>query len=207
PIKNLKVVDINFGEQDRETNNEALIEKLQPNRNLMELRLTGYNGSEITRWGRSENDWSIILPKLVSISLERCDMLHGIPLLSNLKHLKFLCISRLNNVEYMETNANNSCGFRSKDLPFFPSLESLYISGLYRLKGWWGGVGEGDSSSGMPYWQPPFPRLSRLLIIECAELTSFPPCPSLEFVEVKHSNKSLRILPDIVIKFDDELER
>ncbi|XP_074313057.1 putative disease resistance protein RGA1 isoform X2 [Silene latifolia] len=189
PIKNLKVVDIYFGEQDHETTNEAVIEKLQPNRNLMELRLTGYNGTEITSWGRAQDDWSIILPKLVSISLERCDRLHGIPLLSTLKHLKSLYISRMNYVEYMEGYAIGRGGSRSKDLPFFPSLESLSIWGLYRLKGWWGGVGEGG-------WQPPFPRLSRLVIVECSELTSFPPCPSLEFLEVKRSNKSLRILPD-----------
>ncbi|XP_074288940.1 putative disease resistance protein RGA1 isoform X1 [Silene latifolia] len=236
-IKNLKAISISFNEEARESNNEALIERLQPNRNLMELSLDNYNGTEIPRWGRAHDDWSIILPKLVNIQLDNFKRIHGIPLLSNLKHLKFLTLSRLSNLEYMEHGAISRGCSRSKDVSFFPSLVYLRIDGLTRLKGWWGGVCEGDSSSCMPHWQPPFPRLSKLAIEECPELASLPPCPTLESLHLTRSSKSLRILPgqgpanldlklkvyvdsvgyltnlparclaDIVIQNDDELKR
>ncbi|XP_074313146.1 uncharacterized protein LOC141648397 isoform X1 [Silene latifolia] len=176
-------------------NNEALLEKLQPNRNLMLFRLDGFKGTEIPRWGRAHDDWSIILPNLVNIQLRGCQRLHGIPLLSNLKHLKFLSLAMLNNLEHMETNAIGRGGSGSKDLPFFPSLEFLSLWRLERLKEWRGGVSEEDSSSCMPHWRPPFPRLSRVCIELCPKLTSLPPCPSLESLEVVLSNKLLRILP------------
>ncbi|XP_074288916.1 putative disease resistance protein RGA1 [Silene latifolia] len=236
-IKNLKAISISFNEEARESNNDAVIEKLQPNRNLMELCLYGYNGTEIPRWGRGKDDWAIFLPKLVNIQLYNFKRMHGIPLLSNLKHLKFLTLFRLSNLEYMEHGAISRGCSRSKDVSFFPSLVNLRIDGLTRLKGWWGGVCEGDSSSCMPHWQPPFPRLSKLAIEECPELASLPPCPALESLHLTRSNKSLRILPgqgpanldlklevnldsvgylttlaarcltDIVIQNDDELKR
>ncbi|XP_074313154.1 putative disease resistance protein RGA1 [Silene latifolia] len=205
-IKNLKVISIIFHKEAGESNNEALIEKLQPNSSLMELSLENYNGTEIPRWGRAHDDWSIILPNLVYISLSNCESLHGIPLLSKLKHLKELSLSELNNLEYMETNKMGSGGSGSKDLPFFPSLEVLEIVGLRRLKGWWEGIGEGDGSSSMPHWQPlPFPRLSNLLIESCPELTFLPPCPTLEFLKVR-SSKSLRILLGPDVKLDVEVD-
>ncbi|XP_074314687.1 putative disease resistance protein At3g14460 [Silene latifolia] len=185
-IKNLKVLAINFNVKARPSDNEALIAKLQPSRNLMQLKLENYNGSEIPRWGRAEHDWAINLPNLVKIELEGIERLHGIPSLSNLKHLKFLSLFMSNSLEYMETRSRSKA-----DLPFFPSLEHLSIWCLKRLKGWWGA----DSSRGGPHWQPPFPRLSTLIINSCPELTSFPPCPSLELLEVINSNKSLRIFP------------
>ncbi|XP_074313039.1 putative disease resistance protein RGA1 isoform X4 [Silene latifolia] len=191
-IKNLKVVRIYLPYKVRETNYEDLIAKLQPNRNLMRLLLSGYNGTAIPRWGRAHDDWAIILPNLVKIELKYCERLHGLPLLSNLKHLKILSFFHLNNMEYID---NNPISHGSKDLPFFPSLEYLSILSMERLKGWWGGVGEADSSSGRVYWQPPFPRLSTLIIDSCPKLTSLPPCPSIELLKVNRSNKSLLILP------------
>ncbi|XP_074314700.1 uncharacterized protein LOC141649933 [Silene latifolia] len=195
-IKDLKVIWIIFRKEAGESNNEVVIEKLQPNQNLTELRLWGYNGTEIPRWGRAQDDWAFILPNLVKIELQECERLHDIPLLSNLKHLKVLSLYELSNLEYIEPSAISCGGSRSKDVSFFPSLEYLSIHGLKRLRGWWEGVGEADRSSDMPHWQTPFPRLSRLFIIECLRLTSLPPCPSLVSLEVECSNKSLRILAD-----------
>ncbi|XP_074288926.1 putative disease resistance protein RGA1 isoform X2 [Silene latifolia] len=195
-IKNLKVVNILFCDKFKEasaSNHEDVIEKLQPNRNLMKFHLNDYNGTEIPRWGRAHDDWAIIFPNLVTIELVRGKSLHGIPVLSNLKHLKTLSLWILLSLEYMETDAFGSS--RSKDLPFFPSLEFLTLVDLVRLKGWWGGVGESDSSSDMPHWQPPFPRLLRVEINNCPMLTSLPPCPSLESLEVEGCNKAFRILP------------
>ncbi|XP_074313037.1 putative disease resistance protein RGA1 isoform X3 [Silene latifolia] len=194
-LKNLKAISIKFLGKVSETNYEALIEKLRPNRNLMQLFLYGYYGTEIPRWGRGENDWSIILPNLVGIKVGCCERLHGIPLLSNLKHLKELYLYSLKNLEYIEASAISRGGSGVKDLPFFPSLEYLYIRDFEKLKGWWGGVGERDSRSGMPQWQPPFPRLLMLDIDGCPKLTSLPPCPSLESLWLSQSNVSLRILP------------
>ncbi|XP_074313064.1 putative disease resistance protein RGA1 isoform X2 [Silene latifolia] len=193
--RNLKVVSINLVSKESETNNEALIAKLQPNKELMKLWLDGYDATEISRWGRAHDDWAINLPNLVNIQLKNCRKLNGIPLLSNLKNLKVLLLYNLISLEYMEPSAVSRGSSGSKDLPFFPSLEFLSIKGLEMLKGWWGGVNEGDSSSGMPHWQPPFPRLSTLIIDTCPTLTSIPPCPSLELLQVTRSNKLLRILP------------
>ncbi|XP_074282638.1 putative disease resistance protein RGA1 [Silene latifolia] len=180
-IMNLKVIRIFFSYEPKY---EALIKKLKPNRNLMHFELELYYGTEIPRWGRAQDDWSITFPNLVNIELGHCQRLRGIPLLSNLKHLKTLSLWLLNNLEYMETNAIGGRGF-------FPSLEFLNLVDLKRLKGWWGGVGESD----MPHWQPLFPRLWTVVIQSCPKLTSLPPCPSLESLEVERINKAFRILP------------
>ncbi|XP_074280051.1 putative disease resistance protein RGA1 [Silene latifolia] len=180
-IMNLKVIKIFLSYEPKY---EALIEKLKPNRNLMHFELELYYGTEIPRWGRAQDDWAITFPNLVKIELGQCQRLRGIPLLSNLKHLKTLSLWLLNNLEYMETNAIGGRGF-------FPSLEFLNLVDLKRLKGWWGGVGEND----MPHWQPSFPRLWTVVIQSCPKLTSLPPCPSLESLEVESSNKAFRILP------------
>ncbi|XP_074313066.1 putative disease resistance protein RGA1 isoform X2 [Silene latifolia] len=195
-IENLKVVDIHIKYTTYGNDQESLIAKLQPNENVMRFKLKGYNGTEIPRWGRAHDDWSIILPNLVTIELRGCERLDGIPLLSNLKHLKGLCLSVLNNLEYMETSAISHYSTGSKDVPFFPSLEELHIYGLESLKGWRGGVAESDSFSRKSHWLPPFPRLIRLSIHLCPKLTSFPPCPSLKTLRVTGIKNLLGISPD-----------
>ncbi|XP_074313083.1 putative disease resistance protein RGA1 [Silene latifolia] len=187
-ITNLKAVIIRIPARPRLTNQETLIAKLQPSEYLMQLQLNGYNGTEIPRWGRAHDDWAIILPKLVKIELIWCKKLHGIPLLSNLKHLKELSLFKLN-LEYVEISG----GSGSNNIPFFPSLEYLNIWSLDRLKGWRKGVGKSDSSSSKSHWLPPFPRLSTLKIYSCPKLTSFPPCPTLEFLEMRDIKDLLSI--------------
>ncbi|KAK9690872.1 hypothetical protein RND81_09G160100 [Saponaria officinalis] len=164
---------------------EAVLVKLKPHRNLKHLLLFSYHGAEIPKWGRAVDDWGTILPNLVLIELGKCHQLHSLPLLRTLKHLKSLYLQELHNLEYMESN-----GICSAASPFFPSLEVLSIVNCTRLKGWWKGVGGGDSSSSLPA----FPRLCTLTIRSCSEFISLPPCPNLESMEVTCANRALRII-------------
>ncbi|KAH9608375.1 hypothetical protein KSS87_012602 [Heliosperma pusillum] len=195
-IENLKAVTIGIPAEAFVINQEALIAKLQPNQNLTKLSLYNYNGTEIPRWGRAHDDWARIFPDLVKIELKWCMRLQGIPLLSNLKHLKVLSLQTLTRLEYMEPIAVTHGCSGLKDVPFFPSLEYLSMWGLERLIGWRGGVGESDGSNTKSHWPSPFPRLSTLIIDSCPNLTSFPPCPRLESLEVRRSKIFLGMLPD-----------
>ncbi|XP_074313028.1 putative disease resistance protein RGA1 isoform X1 [Silene latifolia] len=204
-MKNLKKVTIRFLNEARENSYEATtVANLQPNRNLMQLSLEGYNGTEIPRWGRAHDDWAFILPNLVNIHLYSCKRLQGIPLLRNLKHLKSLFLFNLNNLEYMEPSAISHGSSGSKVSPFFPSLERLFLTDLKRLKGWWGKVGEGDSSSDMLlHWQPPFPRLSTLIINYCPKLASLPPCPTLKELDVRFNPGKGPVNLDLKLRVDE----
>uniref|UniRef100_A0A803LGV6 Uncharacterized protein n=1 Tax=Chenopodium quinoa TaxID=63459 RepID=A0A803LGV6_CHEQI len=100
---------------------------------------------------------------------------------SNLKKFDL----RLWKLEYIENKGSNTGNDRQDLTTFFPSLETLEIRRLKSLKGWWReeDLVEGDDDHILRS-SFTFPRLSKLVILHCPKLTSFPSCPSLEKLDL-----------------------
>ncbi|KNA11248.1 hypothetical protein SOVF_136970 [Spinacia oleracea] len=178
-MKHLREVDIDFlSHKGGCVNPEVVLETLEPPSNIKRLLIGYYHGTTI--------NWAIFPSHLVDIRLECCGNLQEMPMLSKLPHLKSLHLEELNKLEYIESTSSNSSSDTEAETPelptFFPSLEKLILWGLKKFKG----LGNRRSSS--------FPRLSELEIKKCPDLTSFPPCPSLEKLDLFQSNETLKII-------------
>ncbi|XP_021846911.1 putative disease resistance protein RGA3 [Spinacia oleracea] len=172
---------------------QDLMGNLKPHSNLKRFILEGYNGTTIPRWGRGEDKWDISFPHLVKIQLYACIKLEQMPSLCKLPFLKSLQLSYLLNLEYME---NTLTGNDDEDLTtFFPSLEFLELECLLEFKGWFV-----DDDDYMLSRRLRFPRLSKLVISDCDNLTSFPACPSIEDLELHTDNEIVGISQDGVRK-------
>ncbi|XP_074287464.1 uncharacterized protein LOC141612552 [Silene latifolia] len=170
-------------------NHATLLEILEPPFSLKGLQLDSYHEATLpSRWLGSGivDNWATFLPNLVRIDLNMCSNLLRLPSLSKLHHLKSLSLFFLPKLEYIEDSTHD----RSEGDVFFPSLETLEISLMNELKGWWRREDIGCSSC----WQPSFSRLSRLEIQRCKKLTSFPACISLKKLTFCGVHKDLRIM-------------
>ncbi|KAL2920520.1 putative disease resistance protein RGA4 [Bienertia sinuspersici] len=133
-VKHVTKVDIKF--RGRCDSPAGVLEALEPPSNVKKLVISGYKGEKIPKWGRAMDNWAFSLSLLVEIELENCQNLEEIPVLSKLPHLKTLYLRCLDKLEYMEENTSGKSDNQSAEL-FFPSLVSLFIFELKRLKGWW----------------------------------------------------------------------
>uniref|UniRef100_A0A803MWA2 Uncharacterized protein n=2 Tax=Chenopodium quinoa TaxID=63459 RepID=A0A803MWA2_CHEQI len=175
---------------------EVVMKALEPHSNLKGLKLIDYMGTSIPWWARAEHNWSIYLPSLVKIELTICPNLEWIPSFSKLPYLRSLVLFRLDKLEYME-DAGNITSHDEEDLTtFFPSLKYLQLSHLRCFKGWWRAdeliVGDDRKSI--------FPCLSSLKIEWCHNLTSFPPYPRLEKLELRGSSEWLGMILNMIDK-------
>ncbi|XP_056694472.1 putative disease resistance protein RGA4 isoform X2 [Spinacia oleracea] len=166
-------------------NADGLLQGLQPHPNLRILELKDYTGLRFPRWGGSLMNLHKCLPLLVKITISVCRRLEHLPTMSQLRHLKFLTVKELWDLEYVE-NRSISVVLGSRqgdDLVFFPSLEKLVLVDLLELKGWWRsepGKGETREEAGFHSNLCSFHQLSYLEIRDCRNLTTFPLCPKLE---------------------------
>lgn len=144
----LKSLSIYFSSGDmKEDVEEALLEGLQPNHDLREFNISIYEGVKLPRWASVENSLSTSLPCLVRVWLDGLERLLHLPSLSQLRHLKYLHLGRIPNVEYMEEDNMNNNSWRdvaslgssmgAREFIFFPSLEDLSLTDMGKLKGWW----------------------------------------------------------------------
>ncbi|XP_074314710.1 disease resistance protein RGA2-like [Silene latifolia] len=150
---------------------EVVMEKLKPHPNLKGLHLSSYAGKKITRWGRAVQDnWATFLPNLVNIKLMHCHYLQELPMLSKLRHLKYLLLMALDSLEYIEEDvtSTSSSSVSVDDTIFFPYLETLHIMGLEKLKGWWKSSDYNNNIT----CELAFPKLSKLLIEGCPSVTN-----------------------------------
>lgn len=188
--KHLTEVKIVFdGEVTGCVDQEPVMEKMEPHVNLKGFILEGYEGTQIPRWGRAEDNWAMSFPYLVKINLEYCCNLEQMPLLSKLPYLKSLELVFLEKLEHMEINTSTA-----DVTTFFPSLESLKIMYLKSLKGWWREDSAAAADDHTLRRTLRFPRLCQLSIRHCPNLTSFPVCPSLEDLEFCGNNEMLQIV-------------
>nr|TKS04706.1 NBS-LRR resistance protein RGH2 [Populus alba] len=155
---------------------DKMLQSLQPNSNLQELRVEGYGGMRFPSWVSD-------LTNLVRIRLEGCRRLKHIPPLDGIPYLEELSISELNDLEYIDSEGVGGKGVST----FFPSLKRLVIKNCGRLKGWWkrwsrdemnDDSDESTIEEGLIMLS--FPRLSSLFILMCPNLTSMPLFPTLD---------------------------
>ncbi|KAJ9159472.1 hypothetical protein P3X46_024979 [Hevea brasiliensis] len=108
---------------------ERLLQSFQPPQNLKGLRVYEYGGVRFPSWLSS-------LTNLVEIWMVNCKRCQYLPSLDQIPTLKELWISELNNLEYIESDGNNSLTEGGREFTFFPSLKKLWIWKCPKLKGW-----------------------------------------------------------------------
>ncbi|XP_074287749.1 putative disease resistance protein RGA1 [Silene latifolia] len=203
--EHLETIVINFrrGEEyGSKESEQALLEEMEPHRDVKALELKGYHGETIPRWpGRGDNSALFDFPNLVTLRIVDCSELLYLPWqIGKLPRLKTLQISKLLNMEYVADSETLVSGEGSS---FFPCLDFLEISELPKLKGWWcrseSGLQEvnlNDSESSQEahlVWvsSPCFPLLTRLSIRACEKMMLVPLCPRLEHLEIHDSRREL----------------
>ncbi|KAB5553422.1 hypothetical protein DKX38_010733 [Salix brachista] len=154
---------------------DKMLQSLQPNSSLQELKVKGYGGMRFPSWLSD-------ISNLVRIRLVGCTRLDHIPPLDGIPSLEELWISYMGNLEYIDSE-----GVGGKEVSkFFPSLKKLVIFDCLRLKGWRKksrGEMKDDSDESTVEEELimlSFPRLSSLTIRYCPNLTSMPLFPTLD---------------------------
>ncbi|KAL7159827.1 hypothetical protein ABFS83_01G053300 [Erythranthe nasuta] len=115
------------GEEDIERD-EKVLEALEPHPHLEKLEIKGFGGRHFPVWMSNST-----LAKLVEIYIKGCDnCLHLPQVLGELPHLKSLSLENLARVEYI---LEDQSGNRLTSVQQFPSLETLYLTTLPKMKG------------------------------------------------------------------------
>uniref|UniRef100_A0A2C9VHE4 Uncharacterized protein n=1 Tax=Manihot esculenta TaxID=3983 RepID=A0A2C9VHE4_MANES len=139
---------------------EMSFQNLQPHPNLKELYVYGYGGRRFPSWFSS-------LSNLVILCISGGNGCQHLPSMVQIPSLQYLCISGLDDIEYMEIEGQQTS--------FFPSLKTLELRHCPKLKGW---QKKRDDSTALELLQ--FPCLSYFSCHNCPNLTSIPQFPSLD---------------------------
>ncbi|XP_035541052.1 disease resistance protein RGA2-like isoform X2 [Juglans regia] len=195
--KHLQVLALSWSGENVNTDDEMALEGFEPHPNLKKLRICFYGGVRVPMWLLS-------LTNLVDLELCFCRKLKYLPPLSGLPFLKSIELRGLEEIEYVSDCSDNNelslSSFSSSE--FFPSLEIIWLSSCWNLKGWWRRRSDSYNvdvntttdhqnsfetpssmtrSTGHALLFPSFPpRLSKLSIWYCPMLTSLPMFPHLE---------------------------
>ncbi|XP_058188981.1 putative disease resistance protein RGA1 [Rhododendron vialii] len=135
---------------ESQANVEQLLEALGPHHNVEELVIHHYKGAHFPLWMRDST-----LKNVVSIDLFNCSNCLLLPPFGHLPSLRYLRISGMDYVEYIDNDFPSVGSARG-----FPSLEELYISDLPNLKGL-------SREEGRDL----LPRLGKIFISNCPKLT------------------------------------
>ncbi|XP_074306820.1 putative disease resistance protein RGA3 [Silene latifolia] len=141
----LKRLELEWNQDDHPSVSEEILDGFEPNENLEELQVTGFDGARFPKWLSSREC------KLTRIQLVRCEKCIVLPELGRLQHLKSLQIEELHSVKHIDDRFSG-----------FPSLESLAFRDMTSLEKW-----VGVKSSEMPC-------LRDLIISDCPNLVSLP---------------------------------
>ncbi|KAH0752493.1 hypothetical protein KY285_005641 [Solanum tuberosum] len=146
-------------EEGSETNDEYVLDGLQPHPNLKTLAVVGYLGTKFPSWFRED-----LLPNLVKLKLSGCKRCKEIPSLGQLKLLRHLELSKLHKVECIGPKFYGKNIGSNSNIQVFPSLKELVLKSMSSLIEW-----KGDEVGVRM-----FPRLEKLTITECPLLKSTP---------------------------------
>ncbi|TYJ12512.1 hypothetical protein E1A91_A11G356700v1 [Gossypium mustelinum] len=174
--QHLRSLALEWCDDDDGDVDDKSLEDLRPHPNLKELRIGGWRGDA------KFPSWLSLLTNLVSISIHRGNF-KQIPSFVQFACLKWLVISNLTELEYMDDNSPK--GSQGEPQSFFPSLKYLYLRDCPNMKSWWrttkliGDDSNEDNTTVMGTSTMAFPCLSTLKIKNCP-LTSMPLYPSLD---------------------------
>ncbi|XP_057778288.1 putative disease resistance protein RGA3 [Salvia miltiorrhiza] len=154
------------------TNDEDVLEGLQPHSDLRELKIWGFKGSRFPLWTEKmsvrdapQGSW-VLLNNLMSLYLFHCRECEEIPMLGQLPNLKSLELRGWRNLKCINSSFY---GMVNKDTRIvFPALERLELYRMHKLAEW----AEIEISDGSEVKL--FPRLRYLRIRECEQLRSVP---------------------------------
>lgn len=176
------------GESELRGNAEMVLRALEPHSNLEALEISGYNGINFPLWVSSP-----VLNNLVSMGLKNFNCLE-LPPLGKLPSLKYLSISGMKHVKYIDHY------FYGEGVKVFQSLETLSIyesPSLEKLS-----IEQGRNT---------LPCLTHLSISGCPSLT-LPFLPSLTGLRVQpcseaflHSISNLNKLTNLSIEGNDKV--
>ncbi|KAL9167286.1 hypothetical protein ABFS82_05G085500 [Erythranthe guttata] len=149
-------------EEEDIVRDEKVLEALESHPNLETLDIKGFRGRCFPVWMSNST-----LEKLVGVYLKNCENCLHLPQLGELPHLKSLSLKNLARVEYI---LEDQSGNRSTSVQQFPSLETLYLTTLPKMKGLLKEqVTMGSAEA--------FPNLEELQILDCSSL-KLPPLSS-----------------------------
>ncbi|XP_057781516.1 putative disease resistance protein RGA3 isoform X2 [Salvia miltiorrhiza] len=157
-------------DREGETNDENVLEGLQPHPNLKVLEIFGFNGKRFPLWTqkmavRDQDSW-VVLNKLTTLTLCYCFEFEEMPMLGHLPSLKYLVLAGLYNLKCMNSSFY---GMVNKDTRVvFPALELLILQRMPKLAKWAEIEIPGGSEVKV------FPRLQHLQIESCVQLVSVP---------------------------------
>ncbi|KAK6778505.1 hypothetical protein RDI58_025223 [Solanum bulbocastanum] len=145
-----------------ETNDEHVLDGLQPHPNLKTLAIVDYLGTKFPSWFHED-----LLPNLVRLKLSGCKRCKEIPSLGQLKLLRHLELLGFHQVEcigprFYGIDGNNNGS--SSNIQVFPSLKELILKDMSSLIEW-----KGDEIEVRM-----FPELEKLWITKCPLLKSTP---------------------------------
>ncbi|XP_078156841.1 putative disease resistance protein RGA3 [Carex rostrata] len=141
---------------------------LQPGSNLTNLSFNGYRAINPPNWLNHQ-----IVPNVTSINLAYCSSLERLPPFGQLPYLKFLTLEDMGALKEIGLEFYGS----SQSSNTFPALDTLKLVRLIQLDEW-------REDSQREKW---FPRLKRLVVVNCPSLKKLPPIPTaLEELELNY---------------------
>ncbi|KAI0514051.1 hypothetical protein KFK09_010085 [Dendrobium nobile] len=141
---------------------EKVLDNLQPPKCLKNLSIQKYMGARSAIWMNNVN----LISNLQQIILTSCRKLETLPPFGQLPFLKYLYLSNMPKVKWLQSKYNGNDKYRT-----FPLLEVLYITGLKALEDWFeAGVAAEDGCL--------FPCLIQLVLYDCPKLKELPSLPS-----------------------------
>ncbi|KAJ4715509.1 NBS-LRR disease resistance protein [Melia azedarach] len=165
------------------------VEGLKPHSNLKELSVYGLGNVMFSGCMSS-------FTHLSEIEIANGESFQNITPLGRLPSLLLLTLMYLPNLEYLSASdrVGDSSTSTAPPTAFFPSLKELVISDCKKLKGWWKINDDQVTTTTTEEEEEKaevllsFPRLSRLSIGSCPELTCMPLYPTLEVLNFRGSN-------------------
>ncbi|KAJ1699834.1 hypothetical protein LUZ63_008346 [Rhynchospora breviuscula] len=168
----LRVLSLNWSSEC--TNSKMTLENLEPHNSIQKLHISGYTDASFPKWISNS------IPNLTSLELRDCARCNTLPPLGKLLSLKYLLLSNFHELELIPAAFYGRIPGGGDT---FPSLKELRISSMNILRKW-------EDIEG----RRKFPRLEKLLIEGCPQLTTLPTLPvSISNLEIK--NSGLQTLP------------
>ncbi|KAF9615924.1 hypothetical protein IFM89_027170, partial [Coptis chinensis] len=157
----LRSLALSFSAEERQGEEESVLDGLQPHTNLAELEIQGYQGNKFPSWMMSTNT---ALPNLVTLSLVDCNQCSELPALGRLQYLETLYLSGLDSVKRI---GYEFYGLGSTDsVVVFPKLHTFTIRSMKECEEW---------HLPFPRDVEIFPKLRKLTVAKFMSLQMLPP--------------------------------